>query len=495
MEELIKASDYGLEQKQADQITKGIKTILKERDVLAESYNDVINLEITGENISTFRTLRLQIRDNRTKGLEKWRKTNKAYFLAGGNFVQAISNREQAENERMESKLMKAENHFIDLENERVEKLKEERENVLKRYEVEVMPERIGNLSKEVWENYLAGVKVAYDARKKAEEEAEKERLENLRIKKLHQTRKESLIGWWQYLTDDDREKNFGEMSEESFEKLFQNAQDRKKKRDAADEKVRLENIRLKEEKEAREKEEERIQNLHIQRKDEVIDLWDYMPIDKQGSNFGKWKDEEWNELICFLTQSKEDEEEKQKENARLEKLWRDRLELLNDCGWNGQAAFDHKDDSVIISYIQLITISDKAFEVIKNNWNSKIAVRIKKQEEEKETKRISDLHLERKSSITHLWNHVPKENRNVNFGQWNQDIWDVLVNHLKKCEKDEQEQLEKDLNKGDSAKMMDLITDLIALKSKYKFKSKKNQLLYSGLSNEIDKIVRHLTN
>ena len=56
-----------------------------------------------------------------------------------------------------------------------------------------------------------------------------------------------------------------------------------------------------------------------------------------------------------------------------------------------------------------------------------------------------------------------------------------------------DKEQLEKDLNKGDAAKMRDLIVDLIALKSKYKFKSKKNQLLYAQLSKEIDVIVERL--
>jgi len=193
----IKASDYGLEETKAQEITKGLKTILAEREALQEEYNKCVDLEITPENIPYFKDLRLRIRDNRTKGIEVWHKNNKAYFLAGGNFVDAIKRMEVAENERMEERLMDAEKFFENQERERLEKLRTDRLALLKPY-TEIEPLALGHMEQAVFDNLLSGFKVAYEAKiaeeKKAEEERiakekaeaeerEKQRLENIRLK------------------------------------------------------------------------------------------------------------------------------------------------------------------------------------------------------------------------------------------------------------------------------------------------------------------------
>ena len=193
----IKASDYGLEETKAQEITKGLKTILAEREALQEEYNKCISLEVTPENIPYFKDLRLRIRDNRTKGIEVWHKNNKAYFLAGGNFVDAIKRMEVAENERMEEKLIDAEKFFENQERERIEKLRTDRLELLKPY-TDIEPLALGHMEQSVFDNYLSGVKLAHEqkiaAEKKAEEERiakekaeaeerERQRLENIRLK------------------------------------------------------------------------------------------------------------------------------------------------------------------------------------------------------------------------------------------------------------------------------------------------------------------------
>jgi len=193
----INAADYGLDENKAQEITKGLKTILAEREALQEEYNKCIALEITEENIPVFKELRLQIRDNRTKGIEVWHKNNKAYFLAGGNFVDAIRRKESAENERMEEKLLDAEKFFENQEKERLEKLRADRLEMLKPY-TDIEPLALGHMEQAVFDNLLQGFKVAHEARiaaeKKADEERiakekaeaeerEKQRLENIRLK------------------------------------------------------------------------------------------------------------------------------------------------------------------------------------------------------------------------------------------------------------------------------------------------------------------------
>lgn len=61
------------------------------------------------------------------------------------------------------------------------------------------------------------------------------------------------------------------------------------------------------------------------------------------------------------------------------------------------------------------------------------------------------------------------------------------------KAKEAEEIRIQNELAKGDADKVKDLINDLIALKSKYSFKSKRNQKKYSDVRILIDKIVEHI--
>jgi hypothetical protein len=172
----VNASDYGLDETKAQEITKGLKTIIAEREVLKKQYEECINLEITQDSIPRFKELRLMIRDNRTKGIETWHKANKAYFLAGGQFVDAIRRKESSENEYMEEKLLNAEKFFENQERDRLEKLRVDRLSMLKPY-TEIEPLALGHMEPAVFDSLLAGFKVAYEARVAAEKKAEEDRI------------------------------------------------------------------------------------------------------------------------------------------------------------------------------------------------------------------------------------------------------------------------------------------------------------------------------
>jgi len=64
-----------------------------------------------------------------------------------------------------------------------------------------------------------------------------------------------------------------------------------------------------------------------------------------------------------------------------------------------------------------------------------------------------------------------------------------------RKAKEEEEERLQAELNKGDSEKVKDLISDLNSLKSKYQFKSNKNKDMYSDVSILIDKVINHINN
>ena len=110
---------FGIEPSKAKEMVGGLDSTLADREVLKNAYIDVIELDITSENLSTFKELRLKLVKNRTS-IETWHKNNKAFYLAGGRFVDAIKNKEIEVNKEMESKLLEGEKFF---ENQEKEKL------------------------------------------------------------------------------------------------------------------------------------------------------------------------------------------------------------------------------------------------------------------------------------------------------------------------------------------------------------------------------------
>jgi hypothetical protein len=66
------------------------------------------------------------------------------------------------------------------------------------------------------------------------------------------------------------------------------------------------------------------------------------------------------------------------------------------------------------------------------------------------------------------------------------------MENKMIKAEEENRFQLE--LNKGDTAKVNDLITDLELLKTKYTFKSAKNKKMYADVEKLINKVVNHIS-
>jgi len=175
MNQEINPVEFGIEPVKAKEMLSGLSVIMEEREALKLSYIDVIKLPITEENVSIFKDLRIKVRDNRTKGIEPWHKTNKAFYLAGGRFVDAIKNKEVLENEQMEEKLLEGEKFFENQEKERLSLLKTEREAFLRPF-VEVIPNGLEDLDQDVFDSFL-------ETKKKSHlEKLETERLEAIKV-------------------------------------------------------------------------------------------------------------------------------------------------------------------------------------------------------------------------------------------------------------------------------------------------------------------------
>lgn len=179
---IVNPKEFGLEENKALELTSGLTTILTERETLKNDYLDVIDLEITAANLSTFKELRLKIVKNRTQGIEKWHKTNKEFFLTGGRFVDAVKNKEIAENDRMESNLLEKEKHFENLEKARLKAIHDERVSKLLPFNYEIGNVDFSAMDENMFNAILLGAETNHKAKIEAERLAEEQRLEALRI-------------------------------------------------------------------------------------------------------------------------------------------------------------------------------------------------------------------------------------------------------------------------------------------------------------------------
>lgn len=247
MEIKINGSDYGLEEVKAKQIEATFKPMLEKMTELEAQANEVFEMagnEITKETCVKARKVRFLYRETRT-GTADIHKKLKSFYLNGGRFVDGFKNAQKFASEGMEEKLLDIEKHFENVEKAKVLKLSIAREARLNELGVEFPPANLGEMETEVWDNYISGVEVAEKLKKEAEAKAEEERIENKRVEKLHNSRKEEIIQNWRFLPEENREDNFGKMSSDEWADLFGVVEVAKGKFEAEQKRIKAENERL----------------------------------------------------------------------------------------------------------------------------------------------------------------------------------------------------------------------------------------------------------
>lgn len=252
--EIISPSEYGIEERKAQDLMGNLPLIKEERIILEKQYNEVILLDIEDKETSKkARELRLKIQKNRTQGINAWHKKAKDFFLKGGQFVDAVRRLEVSVNEQMESRLEEIEKYAEIQEAKRREELKSKRISELETYS-EFVPFGIdlGTLSDEEYQKVFKGAKLQYDAKIEDERLAEEERKRLEEIQKLHNERKENLLPVWQFV--ENKNQNFGEMSSSEFSQLLDFAKKDKANHEAEQERIKRDNERLEKEKAESEK-------------------------------------------------------------------------------------------------------------------------------------------------------------------------------------------------------------------------------------------------
>lgn len=185
--EKINPNEFGLEVSQVETIEQAFLPKIQEREALVEIYDQLIKSELTPELCKEAKEVRLKLVKVRT-GIAEIHKTQKAFFLAAGRFVDAWKNKETLPVEQMEEKLSEIENYYINMEKAKKAQLQAERLLEVSKY-TEYPANALGEMEQQVYDAYLQGLKVAYDAKIEAERKAEEERLAAIEAEKAERER------------------------------------------------------------------------------------------------------------------------------------------------------------------------------------------------------------------------------------------------------------------------------------------------------------------
>ena len=182
----INPEEYGLKEDQVKPIEAAFMPKIIEREGLSIIYEKLITEELTPALCAQARELRLKLVKVRT-GIADIHRTQKAYYLAAGRYVDAWKTKETAPVEQMEEKLEGIEKYLENIEKERKARLRAERVAELQKYEVDGSLIMLAEMTPEVWDNYFAGVKLQYQNRKDAERKAEEDRLAAIEAERKRQ--------------------------------------------------------------------------------------------------------------------------------------------------------------------------------------------------------------------------------------------------------------------------------------------------------------------
>jgi chemotaxis protein histidine kinase CheA len=185
---VVDPKEYGLEPDKAKEVESVFLPIIAERESLEETYLSITSKKISPELTQEARELRLKLVKVRTN-TDKIHKSAKAFYLAGGKFVDAWKNKNVTVIEQMEEKLFDIEKYYEQIESERKKALKQKRADELCEFGVDFLFYKLDDMPEDTYQQLLATSKENYRLKKEAEQKAEDERLAKEQAEKEEQER------------------------------------------------------------------------------------------------------------------------------------------------------------------------------------------------------------------------------------------------------------------------------------------------------------------
>jgi len=261
----------GIEKSKAQQIRKTFEPMVEMLEGFEDAFNKIISeKKITKEVTTRAKRLRIDISKVRIE-TEKTRKAQKEEYLRAGKAIDGVSNILKWAVIDKENKLKEIERYFEIQEQKRLEALQKERAEKLSPYVEDAHERDLSKMDEDVWNAYFTAKKKAYEDEQEAIKKAEQERIKKEKEDKLHFERKENLINrnLWQFRDEALEHEHLGKTTDKQFAAIVKKLSQRKAEYEKEQERIRLENERLKKEAEKRAKiEKERQIKLEQERKE-----------------------------------------------------------------------------------------------------------------------------------------------------------------------------------------------------------------------------------
>ena len=174
----MEAIQFGLTESEALTIEQAFLPKVNEAGILINIYEGIIAKELTPELVVEAKELRLKLVKVRT-GLTEVHKSQKNYFLCAGRFVDAWKNKLTLPVEQMEEKLQAIEQHFFNIEKQRLAELEQSRLALITPYMESTFGMDFKTMPQDVFDAYLESKKQAHQAAILA---AEEQRAQELKI-------------------------------------------------------------------------------------------------------------------------------------------------------------------------------------------------------------------------------------------------------------------------------------------------------------------------
>lgn len=176
---ILNPAQYGVGESKAEQIEKvfaPMVEMLKKMEAEFAAVMELANGKIDKSVCKKARELRLKIKKVRTT-TENVRKEQKEEIVRAGKAIDGAANVLKYATKDKEEALEKVEKHFENLERERIEKLQTERIALLMEFDFDGSQMQLGTMAEPAFDQLLSNTKAGYEAKLKAEKEAEEKRL------------------------------------------------------------------------------------------------------------------------------------------------------------------------------------------------------------------------------------------------------------------------------------------------------------------------------
>lgn len=247
---IIKAEDFGIEKDKATTIEKAFIPLVEKMQSVNDVYSELLKSEINEDTVNRAKEFFTQLKKLNGEN-DRTHKTQKAYFLAGGKFADAIKNKNKEQIDIMKENIAPIKDYYIIQEQKRLDQLQSDRVVQISEYVEDAELMDLSSMADDVWEAYFSTKKKAHEDKLEAirkEAEAKKERQ---RIEDLKQVRERELAPYFNFIPAS--HPNFGELSDDEYSDFLQEMKGAKIAEDKKQAEIKAEKERL--ESELKEKE------------------------------------------------------------------------------------------------------------------------------------------------------------------------------------------------------------------------------------------------